>query len=206
MVPMNTTSPITSIDQFGANSIWSQMLAGNRRFATGKPEHAGQDVATRESLRAGQRPLAAVLSCSDSRVPPEIVFDMGLGDLFCVRTAGAVLGATVVESLEYAVETLGVKVIVVMSHENCGAVKAAMEGGHDADLPHIMGELDSAIDLAREAELDDPADVERILVAQTIERLVDSSEVIRRHVADDTVYIAGARYSMETGRVEVLSF
>lgn len=81
-----------------------------------------------------------------------------------------------------------------------------MEGGHDADLPHIMGELDSAIDLAREAELDDPADVERILVAQTIERLVDSSEVIRRHVADDTVYIAGARYSMETGRVEVLSF
>lgn len=119
---------------------------------------------------------------------------------------GAVLGTTVVESLEYAVDTLGVKVIVVMSHENCGAVKAAMEGGHDADLPHIMGELDSAIDLAREAELDDPADVERILVAQTIERLVDSSEVIRRHVADDTVYIAGARYSMETGRVEVLSF
>ncbi len=182
------------------------MLAGNRRFATGKPEHTGQDVATRESLRAGQRPLAAVLSCSDSRVPPEIVFDMGLGDLFCVRTAGAVLGSTVVESLEYAVETLGVKVVVVMSHENCGAVKAAMEGGHDTDLPYIMGELSSAIELAREAELDDPADVERISVAQTIERLIDSSEVIRRHVADDTVYIAGARYSMETGRVEVLSF
>lgn len=206
MVRMNTMSPFTSIDQFGANSIWSQMLEGNRRFAAGKSEHAGQDVATREGLRAGQRPLAAVLSCSDSRVPPEIVFDMGLGDLFCVRTAGAVLGSTVVESLEYAVDVLGVKVIVIMSHENCGAIQAAMEGGHEADLPHIMRELSSAIELAREAELDDPADVERISVAQTIERLIDSSEVIRRHVADDTVYIAGARYSMETGRVEVLSF
>ncbi len=197
---------ITSIDENGANSVWGQLLEGNRRFASGKSEHGNQDVARRESLLAGQHPMAAVLSCADSRVPPEIIFDQGLGDLFCVRSAGCVLGTAVTESLEYAVSHLGVKVLVVLAHENCGAVRAAMEGGHEDELPHVMGELRDSIDLAREAELDDPADVERIHVSQVIERLVDNSDVIRRHLADDSLYLAGARYSMSTGRVEVLSF
>ncbi|OZG50796.1 carbonate dehydratase [Pseudoscardovia radai] len=200
------TSKLSTIDDDSANLIWHDMLEGNRRFAEGKQEHARQDVDTRKGLVDAQHPKAAVLSCADSRVTPEMIFDQGIGDLFCVRSAGSILDSAVVESLEYAVRKLGVKVIVVMTHENCGAIQAAMEGGHDDELPHLMRELGDAVECAKDAELDDPADVERIHAARVIERLVDQSDVIRRAVADDRLYIAGARYAMSTGLVEVLSF
>ena len=89
-----------------ANATWSRMLQGNRRFAEGKPDHPWQDKETRQTLLDGQNPDAAVLSCSDSRVPPEIIFDQGLGDLFTVRTAGQLIDSAVIASLEYAVKKL----------------------------------------------------------------------------------------------------
>ncbi|WEV47813.1 carbonic anhydrase [Bifidobacterium sp. ESL0690] len=102
------------------------MLQGNARFASGQAEHPWQDKETRESLIDGQQPDAAVLSCSDSRVPPEIIFDQGLGDMFTVRTAGQTLDDAVVASLEYAVTHLGISVLVVLGHEHCGAVASAV--------------------------------------------------------------------------------
>lgn len=109
-----------------ANATWSRMLQGNSRFASGQAEHPWQDLETRESLIDGQHPDAAVLSCSDSRVPPEIVFDQGLGDMFTVRTAGQTLDDAVIASLEYAVTHLGVSVLVVLGHQHCGAVASAV--------------------------------------------------------------------------------
>ncbi|RBP97962.1 carbonate dehydratase [Bifidobacterium aemilianum] len=103
------------------------MLAGNRRFAEGKAEHPWQDRGTRESLLDRQQPDTAVLACSDSRVPPEIIFDQGLGDLFTVRTAGQMLDDAVIASLEYAVTDLQVSLLVVMGHEGCGAVASSIE-------------------------------------------------------------------------------
>lgn len=109
-----------------ANATWSRMLQGNARFASGQAEHPWQDKETRESLIDGQHPDAAVLSCSDSRVPPEIIFDQGLGDMFTVRTAGQTLDDAVIASLEYAVTHLGVSVLVVLGHQHCGAVASAV--------------------------------------------------------------------------------
>lgn len=110
-----------------ANSTLSRMLAGNRRFAEGHSEHPWQDMQTRESLIDRQNPDAAVLSCSDSRVPPEIIFDAGLGDLFTIRTVRQIIDDAVLASLEYAVDHLHVSLLMVMGHEGCGAVALGAE-------------------------------------------------------------------------------
>lgn len=191
-----------------ANAAWSRLLQGNRRFAEGTAEHPWQDRETRERLLDGQHPDAAVLSCADSRVPPEIIFDQGLGDLFGIRTAGEVLDDAVIASLEYAVEHLGVSLIVVLGHEGCGAVKAAVDGVAELaaqDSP-IVREVGASVAQAMDADLEDAADFERAHVARTIELLVDGSEVIRLALAEGRLMIAGARYVMHDGLVEVLSF
>jgi carbonic anhydrase len=113
---------------------WQRLVAGNRRFAAGRPRHPHQDPAHRESLVAGQHPIACVLGCADSRVPAELLFDQGLGDLFSVRAVGEVLDDAVVGSIEYAIEHLHVPLVVVLGHSACGAVKAAIElvrGNHE---------------------------------------------------------------------------
>ncbi|WP_408606662.1 MULTISPECIES: carbonic anhydrase [Bifidobacterium] len=196
-----------------ADAAWSRMLAGNRRFAEGKAEHPWQDRETRESLIDAQTPDAAVLSCSDSRVPPEIIFDEGLGDLFTIRTAGEVVDDAVLESLEYAVLHLHVSLIVVMGHQNCGAVAAAMkvlagdENAEDEGFRSIlMREVGASARLAMDSDLDTAEDVERIHVAQTLEALVTDSAVIREAVHSGAVSLVGARYKLDDGKVEVLSF
>lgn len=223
----------TDPEQSTANATWSRMLAGNRRFAEGKAEHPWQDAQTRESLIDRQNPDAAVLSCSDSRVPPEIVFDQGLGDLFTVRTAGQVIDDGVLASLEYAVSELGVSLLVVLGHQGCGAVHMAMDGldamlheaTADADDSIAAAELMDSLDeriaeaesiimrsvgmsvwQAREAELEAQDDIERVHVASTIENLVSRSEVIQTALAEDRLMLVGARYQLDTGLVEVLSF
>ncbi|WEV42792.1 carbonic anhydrase [Bifidobacterium sp. ESL0682] len=133
------------------------MLQGNARFASGQAEHPWQDKETRESLIDAQHPDAAVLSCSDSRVPPEIIFDQGLGNMFTVRTAGQTLDDAVIASLEYAVTHLGVSVLVVLGHEHCGAVASAV-----AELDALASEagIDLGATFAAEvtdSEMIDPA-------------------------------------------------
>lgn len=216
-----------------ANATWSRMLAGNRRFVEGKPEHPWQDATTRETLIDRQNPDAAVLACSDSRVPPEIVFDAGLGDLFTVRTAGQIIDDAVLASLEYAVSHLHVSLLVVLGHEGCGAIDAAADeldaliasatedpagsleaADQMADLDERIASAESiilrtvgmSVWQAREAELDEHDDFERVHVAHTIEELVTRSEVIQDALAHDRLMIVGARYQLATGKVEVLSF
>jgi len=104
------------------------LQAGNRRFALGAGIHPNQTLNRRDEIVPAQQPFAVVIGCSDSRVPPEIIFDCGLGDLFVVRSAGHVLDDATVGSVQYAVEILGVKLILVLGHSDCGAVKAAVEG------------------------------------------------------------------------------
>lgn len=198
-----------------ANSTLSRMLAGNRRFAEGHSEHPWQDMQTRESLIDRQNPDAAVLSCSDSRVPPEIIFD------------------AVLASLEYAVDHLHVSLLMVMGHEGCGAVALGAEQldaliadstsdpESSLESADAMAELDERIASsdsivlrsvgmsvwqAREAELDTSEDFERVHVARTIEELVTRSEIIQDALAHDRLMIVGARYQLSTGKVEVLSF
>ena len=108
-----------------ASGVWSRMLAGNRRFAEGKLEHPNRSVEARGATIDTHEPEAAILSCSDARVSPDIIFDAGIGDLFTVRTAGQVIDDAVIASLEYAVDVLGVRLLVVLGHQNCGAIKQA---------------------------------------------------------------------------------
>ena len=138
-----------------ANSTLSRMLAGNRRFAEGHSEHPWQDMQTRESLIDRQNPDAAVLSCSDSRVPPEIIFDAGLGDLFTIRTAGQIIDDAVLASLEYAVDHLHVSLLMVMGHEGCGAVALGAEQ-LDALIADSTSDPESSLESADAmAELDE---------------------------------------------------
>ena len=205
-----------------ANSTWSRFLAGNRRFAQNKPEHPWQDRQTRESLIDSQNPDAAILSCSDSRVPPEVVFDQGLGDMFTVRTAGQVIDDGVLASLEFAVTELQVSLLVILGHEHCGAVASAVKAVdalgaqarqgddiHDAISRSdsiVVRSVGSSVQQARDEELTSTDDVERIHVARTIEDLVTRSAIIRDALHVERLMIVGARYLLTTGVVEVLSF
>lgn len=216
-----------------ANGVWSRMLAGNRRFTEGKLEHPNRSVEARKAVIDTHEPDAAVLSCSDARVSPDIIFDAGIGDLFTVRTAGQVIDDAVIASLEYAVDALGVRLLVVLGHQNCGAIKQAVKE-YDALLHELTADAedslmaaDSVADLderilnakslmlrtvgfsiwqAHESELESTEDFERVHIARTIEQLVEQSEVIQRALAEDRLMITGARYQLDTGKVEVLSF
>ena len=216
-----------------ANGVWSRMLAGNHRFTEGKLEHPNRSVEAREAVIDTHEPDAAVLSCSDARVSPDIIFDAGIGDLFTVRTAGQVIDDAVIASLEYAVDVLGVRLLVVLGHQNCGAIKQACKEYeallHEltADAEDSLMAADSVADLderilnakslmlrtvgfsiwqAHESELESTEDFERVHIARTIEQLVERSEVIQRALAEDRLMITGARYQLDTGKVEVLSF
>ncbi len=212
-----------------ASGVWSRMLAGNRRFAEGKPEHPNRGAEAREALVDTHAPEAAILSCSDARVSPDIIFDSGLGDLFTVRTAGQIIDEAVIASLEYAVTVLGVRLLVVLGHQNCGAIKQVSKDYEallheltaDAEDSLMAADIDErimnaeslmlrtvgfSIWQAHESELESAEDFERVHIARTIEQLVERSEVIQRALAEDRLMITGARYQLDTGKVEVLSF
>ena len=107
--------------------VWRELRAGNQRFISGTPLHPHQDVDRRRELAGVQKPLVAIFGCSDSRLSAEIIFDIGLGDAFVVRNAGQVVSESALGSLEYAVGVLGVPLILVLGHDQCGAVRAAIE-------------------------------------------------------------------------------
>ncbi len=193
--------------------VWNEMLRGNERFVSGEPQHPRQDVDRRGELAASQAPRAALFGCSDSRLAAEIIFDKGLGDLFVVRNAGQVISDSVIGSLEYAVAVLGVPLIVVLGHDECGAVKAAI----DADSPnarplpvHIQGIVDQitpAVNRVRLAagqttiEALDAYEVGRQHLRDTVGALLASSELISDAVAAGTLGIVGANYRLLEGRV-----
>src|SRR5947208_9005654 len=129
-----------------------KLKEGNGRYASGKLQHPGQTTERRAELTKDQHPFAVIVSCSDSRVPPEIVFDQGLGDLFVVRVAGNVIDDHGLGSIEYAVDHLGARLIVVLGHQSCGAVKAAKET--IADTRKATGRMQAlATDVGAQAEL-----------------------------------------------------
>ncbi len=169
---------------------------GNDRHARGAHGHPRRDPARRAELVPGQKPWAAVLGCSDSRVPPEIVFDQGLGDLFVVRTAGHVCDETVVASLGYAVGPLNVPLVVVLGPTGCGAVKAAIEQPPGAPEGPLDAAIRPAIERARPGGGDLWAETVRFHVQGTVEGL-------RRALGHPAV--VGALYDLASGRVEFLT-
>src|SRR6478609_3563404 len=162
------------------SDVWSSMLAGNRRFVAGEPEHPRQDAERRHELAHVQRPTAALFGCSDSRLAAEIIFDEGLGDLFVIRNAGQVISDSVVGSLEYAVAVLEVPLIIVLGHDECGAVNAAIESTR-ADAPALPANI------WRQIAPIVPA-VRRVVRAGTVDGVppvtIDHEQVGREHLRD----------------------
>lgn len=188
---------------------WKEMVRGNQRFVDGTPRHPRQDVERRAELAATQEPHAVLFGCSDSRLAAEIIFDKGLGDLFVVRNAGQVISDSVIGSLEFAVAVLHVPLIVVLGHDKCGAVTAAINSQlPDAPvLPPQIGNLVASIvpAVARvkantpEGSTMEFGEVLRQHVQDTIENLLESSELISDAIAAGTLAIVGARYRLVEG-------
>lgn len=181
------------------------LLNGNKRFAAMRQVYPRQSSEHREELVKGQNPIAAILSCSDSRVPSELVFDQGLGDLFIVRTAGHTINELVIASLEYAVFALQVSLIMVVGHEQCGAVTAVMT---DSVLPGHMPQLAENLRPALESvpkEADNAIEQAIKVNSQfTMQHLIEQSEVLRTAVQEDKLKIVPAYYELKTGIIHVL--
>jgi carbonic anhydrase len=191
------------------------MLRGNERFVSGEPEHPRQDVERRETIATGQAPLAAIFGCADSRLAAEIIFDLGLGDAFVVRNAGQVISDSVLGSLEYAVGVLEVPLILVLGHDECGAVRAAIDSqAQDATplpphIAHLIAPIVPAVHAIAGVPADqpvDPATVDALAVGRehlrhTVAELLEGSEMISAAVADGSLAIVGANYRLQEGRV-----
>jgi carbonic anhydrase len=208
-------APVTTRPSSPAET-WRELRAGNQRFIDGTPLHPRQDVERRTSLAGQQRPLVAIFGCSDSRLSAEIIFDVGLGDAFVVRNAGQVISDSVLGSLEYAVGVLGVPLILVLGHDQCGAVRAAIDSqGPEPDPlpPHIATIVDRIVPAVRRAAGaadDGPIDphavdagyVGREHLRDTVAELLEHSEMISDAIAAGTLAIVGANYRLLEGRAE----
>jgi carbonic anhydrase len=183
----------------------ARLIEGNKRFVARKAQHPDQSLARLHEVEVGQHPFAVVLSCSDSRVSPEVVFDQGLGDLFVIRVAGNVTDDTVIGSSEYAVEHLKTPLVVVLGHQSCGAVEAAVNGNREAN--HIHSFVDAIRPLVEEAKSrpGDPVDnCVRLNVAHVVQQLQTSQPVLAELIQKSKLRVVGAYYSLHTGAVTLL--
>jgi len=210
-----TTAPSLQ-DLDSAEDIWQALLDGNQRWADGEAVHPDTDVEYREGLAEGQEPRAAVFTCVDSRVAPELVFDTGVGDIMITRTAGNVYDPLVSESVSYGPAALEAPLLVVMGHQKCGAVTAAHEAllaeeegtepeeEHDYALPETVEALRPAYE-ASKGESGDPVDAMiKANVLLTIEALKGHPNLAEL-VTDGELTVVGAVYSLETGLVTEVS-
>lgn len=191
----------------GLQTSLQKLTEGNNRFSHQQPVHPDEDINRMISISKEQHPFAAIVCCSDSRVPPELLFDQGFGDLFVIRTAGNIIGGVEIGSIEYAVEHLGVKLVVVMGHENCGAVKAFIAGGEAPG--HIKDIIDS---LKNEQEIRNipVTDINRLddcVIANVwhgVKELKTESAIIREKTEKKEMQIIAARYDLDDFKVTLL--
>jgi len=198
-------TPGSASDGPDAEAGLKKLLEGNQRYVANAMTRPDQSLERRTELVKGQNPFAIILCCSDSRVPPEIVFDQGLGDLFIVRTAGNVFDNIALGSLEYAAEHLHVPLLVVLGHAKCGAVSATVAGGHAPGHIFSVVEAISPAVLQTKGKPGDPID--NAVVANTrmcAERLRESEPIIGELVKQGKLKVVAARYDLESGRVDVL--
>ncbi len=191
-----------------ARQALGMLKAGNDRFARNASKPVSMSVLRREELAKGQHPAAMVLSCADSRVPPEFIFNVGLGDLFVIRTAGAVVDRSVLATAEYGATDLGIPLLVVMGHESCGAVKAAAEAkgpSESANLEYLLRAIQAARRQVPTAEDQADRDDIKALVLANVEEVINDtmakSPVLRRLVATGKLEVVGGYYELVSGRV-----
>ncbi|OQR63470.1 carbonic anhydrase [Streptomyces maremycinicus] len=186
------------------------LLAGNQRFVDGVPEHPNQDATRRAEIAPAQQPFAVLFGCSDSRLAAEIIFDRGLGDLFVVRTAGHVLGAEVLGSIEYGVDVLGCPLVIVLGHDSCGAVGAACAALEDGAVPagyvrDVVERVTPSVLAARAAGRVEPEEILAEHIRHTVDLLLDRSRVLAEKVDAGQVAVAGLYYRLADGSAHLVA-
>ncbi len=182
-----------------------QLMDGNERFMNVSLTHPNQDADRRISLGSGQAPFAAVLACADSRVPPEVLFDQGLGDLFVVRVAGNIINDQLLGSLEYAAIHLNTPLIVVLGHTNCGAIGAVASGAElEGHIASLAPAIQPAIDKVKDQEGDLTDNAAREVARMTAELLQNSEPIMADLVKEGKIKIVPAFYDLESGEVNLL--
>ncbi|MDT8393775.1 MAG: carbonic anhydrase [Bacteroidales bacterium] len=183
--------------------ILNRLKAGNNNFVNNRLKANRQDSIRREELLEGQDPFAIILSCADSRVVPELIFDTGIGELFVVRVAGNIANTSSIASIEYAVAHLNAQVLAVLGHENCGAINAAMKGGNHGDnLSHLLSYLQPAISASKNEGANDIA---RTNAKLTVQELINRSAIIAKAAKSRNLVLLPAYYHLESGRVDFLN-
>lgn len=188
-----------------AEEALNQLKEGNSRYVKGDIKHPHTDIQRRDELTGGQHPFAVILSCADSRVVPELLFDQGLGDLFVIRVAGNVAKDKVIGSIEYAIKFLNSKLIVVMGHENCGAVSASLSnadpGGH---IGAIIEKIKPAVYMSKRMPGDHLTNAIKVNAQLVSEELKESKPILQDAVRSSGVKIVSAYYNLGRGEVEFM--
>ena len=201
---VNVESTVANSDE-----ALQRLLEGNQRYAANKSIDLNESQSRRLEVAKGQSPFATIFSCVDSRVPPELIFDRGLGDLFVIRTAGQVIDNAVLGSLEFGVAELKIPLLMVLGHEKCGAVKAAVEAVEnnataEAEINWLVDGIRPAVEAAQTQSGDLLDNAVKANVSLTVERLKGSS-ILSEAVENGGLKIVGARYDLDTGVVEVIA-
>jgi carbonic anhydrase len=193
-----------------AREAWQALVEGNHNFVAGTPAHPRQDADVRRAIANKQKPFAALFGCSDSRLAAEMIFDVGLGDLFVVRNAGQVIAETILGSLEFAVEVLKVPLIMVLGHDECGAVRAAMDASSgklevEGEFIHnLVDRMMPTLERSHAAGETSIDDITARHVADTIAELLERSKVISSAVKTGKLAVVGANYKLELGDIHMV--
>ncbi len=193
----------SNYDNLSAKASLKKLKEGNRHFQTMHLEHPDSTKKRRKEMLKGQHPFAVILSCSDSRVPPELIFDQGLGDLFEIRNAGNVLDDHIIGSIEYAVLHLGVKLIVVMGHQDCGAIKATVTDTKGSKYIESLKEsIEPALCECSKDGITDYDEITKEHARLTVKKLLDEDKELAQYMKKNNVKIIPAYYHLDTGKVD----
>ncbi len=207
---MNEIGPGRPLRPGTPAEAWAKLARGNDRFVAGEHSHPNQDAARRDSLVDGQTPFAVFFGCADSRVAAEIIFDRGLGDLFVVRTAGHVIDAGVLGSIEFGVSVLDIPLIVILGHDSCGAVAATIAAVESGVLPggyirDIVERVTPSVLAAHQAGMSTADEIEAEHVRHTLGLLTERSSLVADRIATGRLAVVGATYALRNGRARIVA-
>lgn len=197
----------TELAQMSPEEVLGKLKAGNQNFVNKTTQQRDIKAQLVESAEAGQAPMAIVLSCIDSRVPVEMIFDMGLGDIFVSRVAGNIINTDILGSMEYACEHSGSKIVVVLGHESCGAVHAACEGVEAGNMTEMLAKISPAIEQVKK-QMSDPhsEQFQNTVVVNNVNNMVarvrQESEILAHAEAAGEIKIVGGMFNLHSGVVE----
>lgn len=182
-----------------------KLIKGNKEYVAEKSSNSNKSLKRRQEVIDEQNPFAVILSCSDSRVPPSVIFNQGIGDLFVIRTAGNTIDDLVIGSIEYAIENLGVQLIMVMGHEKCGAIDAAIQEttclGH---MNSFVETIKPAIENMDKDLMDKWNNASKMNVLSIVERLSLSDPILSKKIKENNLKIIGSFYNLDSGLVEII--